>query len=149
MLHIRAGPSTADLVKSPSRVEFAKNTGAAKRSTIRPGAVTTCSSPTAVSVPSSIPARLSTETGGLACRDSPSSGRVTNKAFQRVDIAAGEAVDQSGRGPPPGPSLLGEDLAQLGFLVGREVAGDQLTLELGHAVLDPVDHGVGAEEEQG
>ena len=50
-------------------------------------------------------------------------------------------------GGRPESSVFGEDLAELGLLIGGQVAGDQLRVESGECALDPVGDGVGAEEE--
>ena len=79
----------------------------------------------------------------------PSEWTSHGSLLQHVDLTAGEAVDRAKTRSTSGPSLLREDFAQLGFLIGGEVASDQVPIELPHALLDPVDDRVGAEEEQG
>ena len=51
-------------------------------------------------------------------------------------------------GGRPESSVFGEDFAELGLLIGGQVAGDQFRAQPSECALDPVGDGVGAEEEQ-
>ena len=81
--------------------------------------------------------------GLMGCR---AAGRATRRLIACLCLAAAPFVHTAKWRRTR--SLLGEDLAQLGLLLGRQVAGDQLGIGVLEGVLHPIHHRIGAQHEQ-